>query len=649
MTAARHELLALIDTPSAAAWYARWQGQADLSLSPDQRLAIALNPRAYVGLRQAKQAAVNTLPYFTNDSHARVLRATQRPVAWLREQPWQLDGDAAAQQSFTEAMVFWVRLAISYCLFVIEIGGRAVEAHRPSMLMAPSPKVRTRRYCSYYLEPEDGGLRRLVEAMSAQWGLRSIQLAERPPRWPQAVPAELLGAGRDALFLMEELLRWRHMRHWVQAWTGHRMAASQHVVWYTTDHYALGQLIATLRQAAPSVRFHRLPSPSVCDLRIPRVMMNLWCRRDRALIARVQHHLHEVATAIDREHGLFSYRGISFAGIIADKIRTSISVFMTDLAVWAAELKRLVAGGRKPLACLSVGNRCDDHLLATLCRQAGIPTVFISHGSHVPPQNDLEEIEWGEHGQMFLRAPFSHVALQSPLAEAYLRRFPSPGRQVRTGPLVWGVPINPSRSAAVFATLFRQPYQRGDMRIVVHAGTPKPSNSLRLHVYETPDEYLQSLRDVVQAVESLPRTFLIIKFRPWSELSVADVRACVPLSQHAILSVEEPFRDVLGLADLLVSFSSTTIEEALQNRIPVLLYGGAGRYRHVPASEVIEDGTVPLAAAYHVRSAGRLPYAIEQILAAHQPANGVGRQEVFSPYCYAAEARTPLAEVLHGL
>ena len=37
-------------------------------------------------------------------------------------------------------------------------------------------------------------------------------------------------------------------------------------------------------------------------------------------------------------------------------------------------------------------------------------------------------------------------------------------------------------------------------------------------------------------------------------------------------------------ADLLISFSSTTIEEALVNKIPVALYGGKGRYCHIESS-----------------------------------------------------------------
>ncbi|MFH2033707.1 MAG: hypothetical protein ABIJ26_03265, partial [Candidatus Margulisiibacteriota bacterium] len=31
-----------------------------------------------------------------------------------------------------------------------------------------------------------------------------------------------------------------------------------------------------------------------------------------------------------------------------------------------------------------------------------------------------------------------------------------------------------------------------------------------------------------------------------------------------------------------ISFSSTTIEEALSNHVPVLQFGGSGRYAHIP-------------------------------------------------------------------
>jgi hypothetical protein len=44
------------------------------------------------------------------------------------------------------------------------------------------------------------------------------------------------------------------------------------------------------------------------------------------------------------------------------------------------------------------------------------------------------------------------------------------------------------------------------------------------------------------------------------------------------------FLDDLMDADLLISFSSTTIEETLNARKPVGLFGGSDRYRYLPGS-----------------------------------------------------------------
>lgn len=94
------------------------------------------------------------------------------------------------------------------------------------------------------------------------------------------------------------------------------------------------------------------------------------------------------------------------------------------------------------LAFISNGTRDDDVMLAELCESRRIPVILISHGSHVWPKTQPEKIEWGEHGKMLLRGPFSHLALQTPLAESYLEVFPSKSAVVKTGPLIWGIPVN---------------------------------------------------------------------------------------------------------------------------------------------------------------------------------------------------------------
>ncbi|MEK7287923.1 MAG: hypothetical protein AAB091_05140, partial [Elusimicrobiota bacterium] len=78
-------------------------------------------------------------------------------------------------------------------------------------------------------------------------------------------------------------------------------------------------------------------------------------------------------------------------------------------------------------------------------------------------------------------------------------------------------------------------------------------------------------------------------------------------------STDEPFLEVMAMADLLISFSSTAIEEALQNDIPVLLYGCGGRYLHVHTDNVLPSAHCKPAAVYAVRKAGDLAPALRQI------------------------------------
>ncbi len=49
--------------------------------------------------------------------------------------------------------------------------------------------------------------------------------------------------------------------------------------------------------------------------------------------------------------------------------------------------------------------------------------------------------------------------------------------------------------------MFKERYDFSKTRIILHAGTPKPTNSLRFYVYETPDEYVQSIRELARVVE----------------------------------------------------------------------------------------------------------------------------------------------------
>ena len=104
---------------------------------------------------------------------------------------------------------------------------------------------------------------------------------------------------------------------------------------------------------------------------------------------------------------------------------------------------------------------------------------------------------------------------------------------------------------------------------------------------------------------------------------------------------------MLGFTDLLVSFSSTTIEEALQNRVPVLMYGGEGRYQHIAAPSVAPNRAVEPGAVYSVRKAEHLSDAISKIL----DRNGKAplSEELFRPYVYRPDDYPPFSKLVRDL
>jgi hypothetical protein len=291
---------------------------------------------------------------------------------------------------------------------------------------------------------------------------------------------------------------------------------------------------------------------------------------------------------------------------------------------------------------LSNGCRTDDIITGELCRNTDIPSMIITHGSHVPTSSPESAHEWHEHARRLINAPYRYTALQSPLAEQFRNECNSSSKSILTGPVTWATPICEERSLKLKLAMLGN---NSSDKIVVHAGTPKGANGVRFNVFETPDEYLQSIKDVSLAVNDMPNTCLIVMFRPIPEISTDTVKYIVEGNKSTIVSVTNPLIDILGFADVLVSFSSTVIEEALQNYTPVILYGGQGRYKHIDcpqfSHETIYDQASPI---YHIPNKELLNLGIKTCL--NRDITGRERAESFSSYIYDNSDIAPMNKII---
>ena len=314
-----------------------------------------------------------------------------------------------------------------------------------------------------------------------------------------------------------------------------------------------------------------------------------------------------------RDIPCFSNEAIMLQNVFPKSFKMNQLKTLQKLAIKEYYLKKIASHHRIKVV---LSQMCIDEtfILGELARKHGIPSYLISHGSHVPTQNKYAAIEWEQHSHQLLSDVYSHLMIQSPWAMKHLSMFPKRSNKVLCGPLLFSV-LNQRGLCSE---------QNQSKVVILHAGTPKPFGSLRLWVYETIDEYIAGLRHLIEVCSDIPNVTLVIRFRPQAHFSVDDLKTCLPTSSHYQIETGGSLAESLSKCHLLVSYSSTVIEEALMSKIPVLLYSHDDRYCHIPEVETEHN----MRDLYYAGSKCELKSHI------HQFANNIRNKQVIPDYLF---------------
>lgn len=284
---------------------------------------------------------------------------------------------------------------------------------------------------------------------------------------------------------------------------------------------------------------------------------------------------------------VFTYYGIDFRAVIKHKV----SIFarhLGEMIAWSHKLKYLTRKFNIEMLISPFG-RGLWYIAAELLPKIGKPSLFISHGTHPVPINQYHEISIFNMCRGFMLGDYSHVALGTPVQEAHLQYFKDKyewirNKEIKTVPLIFAdlTEIDKLKNKTSLGFL---PHER----VIVHAVSLKWRGTERYYFLETMDEYLSGLADIVSAVNKIDNARLIIRLHPGFDLSNEELQFFLPESNRYIISKSGQFKDVLSVSDMLISYSSTVIDEALINKIPVLLYDKWDRYNHFQ-TEVYNNG-----------------------------------------------------------
>jgi len=212
--------------------------------------------------------------------------------------------------------------------------------------------------------------------------------------------------------------------------------------------------------------------------------------------------------------------------------------------------------------------------LAQFLERKKVPIHLISHGSHSPSYDDcsLNAQKYLANGLLF--SDFSNYAYcQSRFAFEALGQFTSSKEIRKIFPLMWGNDYSQKET-------HKTKKSNSDVFKIIYAGTFKPY-CLRPAIYETSFELIKSLRILIETVEKLDGTSLTIRMRDEDECSLESLKSLLPSSDNLVFDNSGSFEEKLISHDCLISFSSTTLEEALSYSIPVGTFTSDSTYKHL--------------------------------------------------------------------
>lgn len=291
------------------------------------------------------------------------------------------------------------------------------------------------------------------------------------------------------------------------------------------------------------------------------------------------------------------FNGVNYFSIIEKKLINIIIPNVEQMAIRcnAVNEKLKVIN---PKLTISYHSRGVSKAIGEICKNEKLNSFCISHGTVVPPQNNNEKIVNKSIGKAVILNDYSAVAIQSEWANQFLDYYGSKSERINTGPLI-------------FTKLRKKNYKK--KKKILYASTFKNKSNLKFWGVETPDEYLSTLSDLIKIFKGLQNYELIVKLHPsfFYECNIRQAKDILNPSKNIKFSSKKLYSEMKN-ATMVISYSSTVIEESLINKIPVLLYDKWKRYCHYPCKN-LDSGNFSRDSLYYTTKSESIKKYINKI------------------------------------
>lgn len=595
---------------------------------------IALQPNVQVFLKNLGATYENTLPYFSNNEHKKALLKSEEWYKFVSDR-LKIEDGSEIKETFNNTFLFYLRCYINHFLMYIETISSICSKNEVESIYS----------CLYQNKIRENSIPHIQDD-ERYFGIIAKNFAERHEIDWQKIPNTMKSKidSNKTTFLNKNI---GNMDKLILKPLNYILLNSNNKrrILLTTTAYNIDKLEEKTKNKFPDIQWTKISEEKLRKAivkfiyskirkgRIEEIPLELFLtmkEQDIKNRQRLERNLDKFVEEIQKHSDYFNYEGSNFIEMFYERITKDLKPYVVNLHSNSVALRKIL-GVLNVKLCISPYARENALLTAELCSNKGISTLMISHGTLKKPENELEEIEYQYMGEsLILSEFFKYVAVQTPKEIDVCKYYKCKNILIKTGSLIFSkTDINN-----------REKYRNSllgitdtETKVLIYPENTRLRRGMRFHVFETFDEFLSSASDMVNAINNIENVHLVIRLHSGREITPLEFKSLLPESNKlTVTSTDRPFFELLTVADLLINFSSTVIEDALQNYIPVLLYDKQKRYKHIESQDLIANIKPKVSAVYYLNDSSFLKNGLQWIVDNHLKKNI--SKSIFNKYVF---------------
>ena len=574
----------------------------------DNEKIIALNPSSQSFLKRRKIEFENSLNFFGMEGHLSILRQSKKIMDNIKRFNNFHDKNNISI-SYIDGLNHYLTFYIRYLLILLYIIDKVIKKYQPKEIIVPESTLIEN--FDYYWSEKDRLLGYLVKKYIKENHLKINVIEEK--RAKKSIISNF--------FLPKKYLQ--KLIFFVSNFVFKYFFNKKNIFFVVNDSNNFSNIISKIKTERPELK------PVFLGLSIKGLKnYGLDILRGKTFNLFFNSHLSNLKETSDIKKKINNFiqllkkdnetsKNISFFNV---SLIEEISIFIENTMFKAMkELNAQVTHLTKVLKITNPKFMLSQHTSFIGCAFGelgniyNIPAMVVSHGSHVSHLNNDVKHECLFLAEAMINRIFPYIAVQNPYMLEFLKDNNYRNNQmISTGPLLYNkIKYNKEELYEIKKKIFKE---GRDRKIILHAGTPKNRGSDRLLIYETVDEYIKNINDQIDIFKKKKNIFFAIKYRDNSMISLNDFKELINESEFCKFYHQGNFSDFLAVSDVMISYSSTTIDEALYNRVPVILYDSDNKYSHIKTSKIDKNKFDLNEGIFHCSKLEDLSFAVDKIL-----------------------------------